>query len=279
MREFGNAPVDRYAGNCMNQHSEGWCGMCYMSSAVQCFEDRAHLATARYAGEKIPRLRMDIQMVLDYFKDSTAPKGWNACHGGFPMHVLKCIKDGVCPIKWEYDKGDRNLLGYSRGKVGQAKRRAERRPAPRIVSVRHIPHADVEREIMERGPVVLEVSGDVIESADPETGICTELHHTEVDHAVCVVGWETRHGVRCWIVRNVWGKQGHPSEPKSFKCVKVGQNECKVPWKKWTGDPTDPGFCLLPCSFAALKASPSPWIAPRVEITCSGCKPESRSSA
>lgn len=73
--------------------------------------------------------------------------GWNACHGGHPLHVIECIGNRECPVVWT----DRTpLLGYARERV---KCTASNPYIERAVisSPRRIPESEVKTQIIEYG--------------------------------------------------------------------------------------------------------------------------------
>lgn len=256
-RATEGVPPDRYASDAVDQHAEAWCGACYLVAAAQMVQDRAHVALARARGARVPPPRVSLQTLMDHFRERDVGPGWNACHGGFPEHVLQCLADGTCPLVMERGKRER-WWGFARVTT-----RCPRADAPfRVSEPRRVMPWDV-RAALADGPVVLEVSATTLKRLDAR-GVARDLTPREPDHAVCVVGWETLvNGVECWIVRNSWGRARVPqSVPTDVDtCVARGRNDCAVAWEAWKGDPRDPGFLLLPISYAPLHAlAPSPWL-------------------
>jgi len=270
-------PAGRYALDVVNQHKDGWCGACYLVAAAQCVDDRGYIASCRRAAAqrsgRCSRQRLSLQAVMDHFQQYWRLKDddplWNSCHGGWSSEVFQCFVDKQCPLVWE--RGSSSLFewwGFARGTT---------RCAVSTVSYEVVSHGPVSpREVPHRlateGPLVLEIAAEVCLSAD-ERGVCRDLTPRGANHAVCVVGWEEVQGVgTCWVCRNSWGKSRVPDNlPKNYRsCVGVGFNECDEPTQPWKGMPSDPGFFLLPFSYAPLsRENPSPWMAPTIALASS----------
>ena len=238
-----------YATDMFDQHSVGWCGCCYIVAVVQTIEDRGHVRLGA-------RHRVDMQTVLDHFHANHAGDGdaWNACHGGHPAHVIECLASGACPLRSD-------SASTWRGHPARTSRTPLSDAPFRVVGVRRVPSSAVAAEILAHGPVVLEICAATLKSVDA-AGVVTDLSYCSANHAVAVVGWTTRNGVLCWIVRNSWGRARVPAAiPDDLACVSETLNACDVVWEYWVGDPRDPGFCYLPASHPALHLS-HPWIVP-----------------
>lgn len=261
-------PSGQYASDAVNQHAASWCGCCYLIASAQMVEDRARIALSKTAELCAARPRLSLQIVMDHYVEREAGPAWSACHGGVPLHVLQCMRDGTCPLVWTMERPPRTWLGFPRTR--RAKERVEH-PLVRVKVVGRISPSTVRDELLKYGPVVLEVSAQTLKSADPR-GLVVDLTPRKPDHAVCVVGWSEVGGEACWIVRNSWGRTRAPVDvPRDMSCARKGSNDCVVQWEPWSGDPSDPGFCHLPQRFEPLSScSPSPWLAARVErdVTC-----------
>ena len=121
-------PEGVYAGAPVNQHEVSWCGCCYLIAVVTCLEDRAKIALLR-SGKRYPgqilSLRLSHQHLMDRFQGWHAEPGWSACHGGYPLHVLKCIMEGGARCSsW---KGWRSVPSCGGGAF---RRRPSCRPTP-----------------------------------------------------------------------------------------------------------------------------------------------------
>lgn len=257
----------RYVTDAFNQHAVGWCGCCYLVAATQCVEDRVNIARLR-ADPRAGRVQVPLQHVVDAYAERAAPAGWNACHGGVPLHVLQCFAAARCPLRLvraptpadAWRGFPRRVSACLRGDSGVRVYAARRLP-PRVRALR--------AELLANGPVVLEVAAEALKRVDRATGVCTDvLTARPPNHAVCVVGWRTVGGVPCWIVRNSWGRRRAPAAlPDDLACVRRGENLCEVRWEPWTGDPADPGFVYLPQSYSPLhEDAPSPWLAAAVAL-------------
>lgn len=266
----GAAPPGRYAAEAVDQHRASWCGCCYMVAAVQCVEDRLHVARARSARAAPGRVRLSLQHVLDHFVELDAEPGWNACHGGFPLHVFECMGRGACPL---VEEGGLRGRPVWRGHPRPVDRTpVDAAPRFRVANARRVPPDEVTRELLDRGPIVLEVSAHTLKKVDGR-GVATDLTPRAANHAVAVVGWRDVDGEPCWIVRNSWGASRVPrAVPRDVSCVSRDGNDCEVEWEPWSGDPTDPGFALLPCSYAPLRRADgvSPWVAADVHLVGDG---------
>ena len=246
-------PPGKYAQDCFDQHHMSWCGACYLVAAVQCVEDRIHVEAGRKKMKPFKYLSM--QTVMDHFQEFDAEPGWNACHGGFSMHVFKCLVEQRCPVLFETE---REWRGHP----------TEPTPTPSSQNVtlydpRRLNESEVKLCLYTEGPVVLEISAATLLSID-STGTVTDVSYKEPNHAVCVVGWKGDH----WIVRNSWGRERVPKNiPADLSCVSYEDNECDVEFVPWGGDPNDLGFCFLPMECKALHASsPSPWMCLSVQL-------------
>lgn len=254
VRTHPHVPNGSYASTAFNQHSMGWCGCCYIVAVVQAVEDRGHIAHPCDV-----RHTVDMQTVVNHFNTSASEEDdaqWNACHGGFPEHVVECLMSGVCPLVTTHHK---RWLGYPL--------RTEKTPlgtAPyRVTGVKRIPTRDVMDEIYQRGPIVLEINAQTLKSCDRE-GVVTDHAPNTSNHAVAVIGWKQTHAGPSWIVRNSWGQNRVPvTIPDDVLCVNEDGNRCEVDWEYWTGDPNLSGFCYLPMSHPSLHMS-DPWIVPIV---------------
>ena len=257
VRNHPRVPDGTYADATFDQHSLGWCGCCYIVAVVQTIEDRGHVAHPRDT-----RHRIDMQTVVDHFNTSATSDDsqWNACHGGYPMHVVECLMSGVCPLVTSQPK---RWLGHP-----SRTRRTPLSTAPySVTGVQRMGTHEVLEEIYARGPVVLEINAQTLKTVDGE-GIVTDRSPNVPNHAVSVVGWKntTRAGP-CWIVRNSWGQHRVPKAiPDDVMCVNEDGNRCEIEWEYWVGDPNAPGFCYLPMSLPIFQLS-DPWIVPTVETT------------
>jgi hypothetical protein len=249
-------PNGCYATKSFDQHSVGWCGCCYVVAVVQVVEDRGHVALP-----KTSRHVVDMQTVVNHFNTSHKLHDgtWNACHGGYPMHVVECLISGACPLITTQRK---RWLGHP---VRTSNTPLSTAPFS-IASVERRSTEHIQQEIRDNGPVVLEISAQTLKSTDAR-GVVTDLTAQDPNHAVAVVGWKQTHAGPAWIVRNSWGRNRVPSAlPDDVSCVNEDGNNCEVQWEYWVGDPHVPGFCYLPMSYPPLHTS-DPWIVPRVKLS------------
>lgn len=196
------------------------------------------------------------------------------------MHVFECLRDGgCCPLRvlgpTDGEEVCPFLAGHPRPPSASSSSLSSSlptsRPAPfRVAGASRVPEESVRGHLLAGGPVVLEVNAQTLKSVDGDTGVVRDLTPRQPNHAVCVVGWTARGGKDCWIVRNSWGTRrvpvDIPEDPEA--CVSQDGNRCSVQWEHWAGDPSDPGFCYLPCEYAPLSPSPlslSPWVVAEVE--------------
>ena len=264
LRGHAAVPDGRYAVDAVDQHRAAWCGACYIVSAAQMVQDRAHVALAIAGRRSTGPPNLSLQSLMDFFEEWGAGPEWNACHGGFPLHVLSCMERGECPL----------VVGQPGEWAGFARTTASC-PRPDLAHVRvsrprRVPPRHVRRCLEAGGPVVLEVNAHTLKTTDAR-GVVSDLAPRLPNHAVCVVGWTRVAGAGdCWIVRNSWGTDRVPVDiPDDHEvCVGRGYNRCTAVFERWNSDPADPGFCFLPARFAPLdNESPSPWIACDVLMT------------
>ena len=252
-------PAGRYACDPVDQHSMAWCGACYLIAAITVVEDRAHIAlTRRYSPHRcVLRPLLSRQLLLDHYQEPAGPRGWNGCLGGFSLHVLRCLTDGTCPLMWERGaEAQREWWSFPRW-TRERCLRAEVESVT-LTNPRRVPPSEVRGVLQREGPVILEVSAETLKDLDAQ-GRAVDLAPRDPNHAVAVVGWQRD----CWVVRNSWGTRKVPRAiPRDAEdCVGRGHNSCVVEWEEWTGTPEDPGFVLLPMSYAPLHARhPSPWV-------------------
>ena len=262
----------RYAADAIDQHESGWCGCCYLVAAAQMIRDRVHIALSKTTSE--PRIpRADIQQLLERFDGWHSEPGWSACHGGFPEHVLTCMREEERCRHFLSSSPPTKLQGWVRHlEVLLPPPPPEEPILFQVGETRRIPEHQVRQVIRAEGPLVLEVSGKTLLDVDA-SGVVTDLTPRPIDHAVCVVGWRTLEDGRCaWILRNSWGATRAPTRfpDEGFLCgTERGMHaECDAGWKPWHGTPEDPGFVLLPCSYAPLHrlVPRSPWMTTSVVV-------------
>ena len=254
--ERPSLPAGRYASDVVDQHRNGWCGWCYLVAAAQMVEDRALIAMSKSEG-RLPHGHVSLTAFENtlFHEQYEDDDGWTTCHGGSSLHVLECMQDGRCPLRWTLD-GDTTFL-FEEVSVFKSRR---------------VPPWEVRSELHSRGPLVLEVNAATLKSARKGDGKVQDLTYREPNHAVCVVGWEGD----SWIVRNSWGTGGTvpvevPSNYKECSSTRHETNTCGVHLQTWNSRPDDPGFVYLPMSFAPLHVSfPSPWIAADVKVERKG---------
>lgn len=255
-----------------DQHENGWCGACYLVSAVQLIEDRWNLLVARQFPKtrKPPRglvTTLSIQAALDHYDADAAASedaDWNGCHGGDPLDVLHCfVTDGrLC--RPQRRTGVREWLGHVQAAALGTPRADEARF--RVTRAYRVAPGSVKEEIMTNGTVGLCVNGDLIAGTDangvvPMSAALDAALYTD-DHAVCVVGW---HGAY-WLVRNSWGARRPAAGPNDVSCASRGANECSTTAAEWSSVDGKPGFCFLPMVHPPLSfdGEQSPWFAATV---------------
>ncbi len=243
-----------FATDAINQHEMSWCGCCYAVAVVQTVEDRSHIRLRR-------KYHVSMKHIMDHLQAwAQEHDGWNVCHGSSPARVLECLTEGQCPLVT--DRRRWNFPGFPR-----TRSRCDRSDFPmRITGFRRVPETQVKHELINVGPLVLNISHVTCREVDSD-GVSTDLVLRPVTHCVSVVGWTVRNDIECWVVRNSWGTERVPARlPEDYKtCVGVDRNECRTTYRPWTGMPSDPGFFLLPTSHPGLHIPTTPWIAVDVE--------------
>lgn len=267
MRGHPRVPDGAYACDVIDQHQVNWCGACYLVAAAQMVQDRAQVALKARDPHKnaTSASQLSLQTLMDHFEDEDVIYGWNVCHGGHPLDVLQCIETGVCPLVIE--RAPRPLwMGFARATQSCPKSDV---CDFRVVHSRRIHPSQVASQLWSYGPVVLEVSAQLLRSADAN-GVVRDQQPRPTNHAVCVIGRHSADdGTVCWVVRNSWGTSRVPrgTPPDYTECVAVGSNRCMVDWDFWQGDPKHPGFCYIPTSHPSLHETyPSPWIVCDIEV-------------
>ena len=243
----------------INQHKSSWCGCCYMVATMQMIQDRVHVKLGKQNTDSrmFPWVIFDLQSMLDHYQAYKAPftHGWNACKGGLPLHLLNAIESKDCPLIFQ--EKDPKWLGHPQ--ILKHARETNMKISIKN-SKRIIPTADVGKRILENGPVILSISGKLLKEID-ENGFVTSKKILKPDHAVSVIGWIYKNGVKHWIARNSWGGKEVPeSIPKDMSCVTTTENTCKIKMESWVGDPQQPGFVYIPATYELLNdEQDSPW--------------------
>ena len=57
--------------------------------AVQSVDDRIFIEGMKATGGGCKRRHLSLQKYMDHFQTYEAEPGWNACHGGFSLHVFR----------------------------------------------------------------------------------------------------------------------------------------------------------------------------------------------
>ena len=241
----------------IDQHKSSWCGCCYMVATMQMIQDRAHVKIGKLNNTRmIPWIILDLQSMLDHYNLYKAPYtvGWNACKGGLPLHLLDAIETKKCPL----------IFSKHNEWVGHPKEIQSIKTTNIKISVRNskriIPTSAVEKTILDNGPVVLSISGELLKNIDKD-GFVDTTTVMKANHAVSVVGWLYKNDKKYWIARNSWGEKQVPvSFPPDLSCVTTTENNCNVKMEKWVGDPQNPGFVYIPSDYVLLNDDEnSPW--------------------
>jgi hypothetical protein len=248
----------------INQHKSSWCGCCYMVSVLQMIQDRIHVKLGKKNKTRMfPWIIFDLQSMLDHYQLYKAPysRGWNACKGGIPLNLLNAIETQKCPLVFSKNE---EWFGHPR-EINYVKETNIKITVNN--SKRIIPTSSVDERILNHGPVVLSISGELLKNID-ENGFVNGTKVMKANHAVSVVGWLYKHGKKYWIARNSWGEKEVPvSFPDDMSCVTTTGNNCKVKTEKWTGDPHNPGFVYIPSDYILLNDDEnSPWFEAEVSV-------------
>lgn len=231
-----------FVSDAFDQHAVSWCGCCFVVAVVQCIEDRGHILMRK-------RTPLDMQGMLNHVSHAF---GKNACRGGLPEDVLKCIIHGSCPLM--------RRRGCWTGRP-QPVTHTQSSNVPFVVTgIDKAIYSHMVKDILRKdGPVILMINSDTLKAVDGK-GVVTDLTYKVMNHAVTVVGWTEDD---MWIVRNSWGRMRVPTAlPDNLECVDDDNIECKVSWEYWIGDPNNPGFLFLPMTAEALQPPNAPWIVP-----------------
>tara|TARA_B100000214_G_scaffold374140_1_gene356111 strand:+ start:1393 stop:2259 length:867 start_codon:yes stop_codon:yes gene_type:complete len=250
----------------INQHKSSWCGCCYMVSTLQMIQDRVHVQLGKRNSDIriFPWVIFDLQSMLDHYQAYKAPftRGWNACKGGLPLHLLNAIETNKCPLIFQ--KKSSEWLGHPQDiqTILKSDIKVKIKNSKRIIDVN-----DVEQKIIENGPVVLSISGPLLKNVD-KYGFVIADNVLKADHAVSVVGWIYHNGKKYWVARNSWGEKEVPSSlPEDMSCVSLTGNTCKIKMEPWVGDPKNPGYVYIPSDYSLLNdIHDSPWFETEVEI-------------
>jgi len=248
----------------INQHKSSWCGCCYMVSTLQMIQDRIHVKLGKQNNTRmIPWIIFDLQSMLDHYQAYKGPysRGWNACKGGIPLNLLNAIETKKCPLiiskkeEWVGHPREIRNIEHTNIKISVTN------------SKRIVPTSHIEERILNYGPVVLSISGQLLKNID-ENGFVDGTKVMTANHAVSVVGWFYKNDKKYWIARNSWGEKEVPvSFPDNMSCVTTTGNNCNVKTEKWVGDPQNPGFVYIPSDYILLNDDEnSPWFEADVSV-------------
>lgn len=242
-----------------DQHQSGWCGACYLVATAQVAVDRYRKLHLERRGS-LPSTVLDLQALLndfDVYQKAKEESSWTACQGGVSEDVAQCLIDGACQVSLRRARAWRGFVTLGRS------RRREGAPAPPFRVTRHyrVEPADVRREIRARGPVGLDIDGDLLLTASdgvvPEAS-AQDPRFGDENHCVACVGWTETH----WVLRNSWGRALPAQRACPRYACAASSSSPSTPW-----DSPD-GYCYLPFSYAPLhyEGAASPWYALRVEL-------------
>jgi hypothetical protein len=246
-----------FGDNVYDQHEMGWCGSCYVISAIQCLQDRLNIFQ-QTEKENDEHIILNKKIILDNFSSVASQPGWNACHGGSALDVIECISNKKCSLIRETSNRNKwpGFVSKSTWKISNVVLR-------KCVAYR-VSYREVMEEVMENGPVILEINARLLKTVC-ENGKVRDEKLREPNHSVCVTGWKNMDGEDCWEIRNTWGMKRVPKDiPSDISCVSEGTNVCRVEWEEWRGDPRRPGVCYIPMSNVNLHVG-KPWIVILVE--------------
>lgn len=230
-------------GRVVNQHGNGWCGSCYLISAVQVLEDRIAIQAAKLHR---PRISLDLQDALSMYRPSQMHKTWNACMGGLPVQVWRAIQNGELTCR--ETRGDRRAEKVTRGFPTVIVPSPTTLPSFVIERIYHVAGVDVERELS-RGPVTFQINSDLVKSTDKKGRVAQQCIGVR-NHVVAIVDCTATD----YICRNSWGTKrkaplSTPSNMVSFygdSCIQVGSNTCDTKFIKWNDMPSKPGHFMIP---------------------------------
>ena len=220
----------RYASPVFDQHSQGWCGACYLVSSLQMLQDRCNILLGQVtpaeraletkappsppppedadggSGEiestpsppprrMLPFVRFDAQLLFSSFEEhASGVVGWSGCHGGDPLKVLSCVGTGGCPLSL-LPHTETEWRGFSTGGGDEGNERPVPESPFSVTTYARLSRCDIDsirEEVWKHGPVVLACASAPLLHCD-ERGVATGADPSLVpDHAAAVVGWVTR---------------------------------------------------------------------------------------
>lgn len=263
-RRFGRtlAPGN-YASRVVNQHSDQWCGCCYLVASLQMLQDRLHVALGMHTSSTMfPAIEFDRQLALDTYNAYKKPRingDWNACQGGNPLDVLRSIHEKKCQVRVVSGNGG-PWFGYPRS----GDRRPPGTPEEHVVPLSE--HNQLQNNvaylkwrIFKYGPVVLGIHAQCMLHMKADGIIDTNVNGPR-NHAICVIGWTHIDTQECWLARNSWGTTHVPREkPADMSCVTENKNTCSIAVQEWRGAAEHPGCLYIPTTYTGIQGVPSPW--------------------
>lgn len=269
-------PPGVYASPAINQHSNGWCGICFLAAVVGAVADQLCIRDAPAEPDLLDHraYKFDLQLAADNFTKLFSPKvkeresvgialtsrqrsSWNACQGGNPEDVLEALTDGS--LKLTLERPHTLFLSTADG--------SRAREAPKGYSIRgwrilDLTLTELKRAVW-RSPVVLTIASEPLWSIkNGEPTDCTTSK--ERNHVVVVVGWTTEH----WIIRNSWGVPGDlvftpPHDIRRCTAAAATRPECRSSAVQWHNDFEEGGFLKIPIHFdkncCGIYSEPSGW--------------------
>jgi len=209
----------------LNQHIPVYCGSCWAHATASTIADRIKIAYNGTQRDVIPA----IQVLLNCGTAGSCANGGDV-HAAFRWIYMNSIPDVTCQayqaIDGTCDSAMKTCMSCDPNKGCYA---IDNYPKIKITEYgRVIGDENIQREIMNRGPVACYINANCLESytggvnmynvSDSTGGEC---HPYVFNHAIQLNGWGTdENGVDYWIGRNSWGT--YWGEHGFFRIVRGG---------------------------------------------------------
>ena len=284
----------KYASDAVNQHSDAYCGCCFLVATLQCVQDRFNIKHAPQVliGTDFRVHHFDLQAAVDEYSEAhdrdqkrletsgvrvsrETSRGWNACMGGDPLDVGQALAADAFRLRRAHP-----WTQWSSRACGATPRLPiETREYP-VLAVHPLPQDDLAglKRALLRGPLVVGVRAkglwQLLDGGVPQE--CGSSGGADRDHVVSVLGWTLHGGAEHWVARNSWGDgrgsriYSRPADVRlcTPRCdtdsSSRGSPTCASEPIEWHNRSTREGIVLIPVEPATnclgIYDAPSGWV-------------------